>query len=92
MDAGYGRTRETGVRGIYSVVFSYVEEEVGKLCGHAATRIFLELAECKPMDEIKAGLAKDIQRMREIREDVRFGPRRDRLSTRLSAAVFPTLD
>ncbi|MGH7783072.1 MAG: cyanophycin synthetase, partial [Candidatus Binatia bacterium] len=28
----------------------------------------------RPLDEIREGLAKDIQQMREIREDVRFGP------------------
>src|ERR1043166_6140888 len=27
MDTGYGRTRETGEKGIYNVVFSYLEEE-----------------------------------------------------------------
>src|ERR1044072_8474102 len=27
MDTGYGRTRETSERGIYNVVFSYMEEE-----------------------------------------------------------------
>ena len=30
MDTGYGRTRETGEKGIYNVVFYYVEEEVGR--------------------------------------------------------------
>ncbi|MEP6850278.1 MAG: cyanophycin synthetase, partial [Acidobacteriota bacterium] len=74
MDTGYGRTRETGEKGIYNVVFSYIEEDVGKYAGRAATRIFLELAQEKPLEEIKAGLAADIQRMREIRDDVRFGP------------------
>ena len=29
MDTGYGRTRETGEKGIYNVVYSYREEEVG---------------------------------------------------------------
>jgi cyanophycin synthetase len=74
MDTGYGRTRETGERGIYNVVFSYIEEECGRFAGRASVRIFLELAENKSIDEIRAGLAKDIQQMREIREDVRFGP------------------
>ncbi|MGH9820537.1 MAG: cyanophycin synthetase [Pyrinomonadaceae bacterium] len=74
MDTGYGRTRETGERGIYNVVFSYIEEECGRFAGRAAVRIFLELAENRPLDEIREGLAKDIQQMREIREDVRFGP------------------
>lgn len=74
MDTGYGRTRETGERGIYNVVFSYHEEEVGRYAARASVRLFLGLAEGKPTDEIKAEVADDVQRMREIREDVRFGP------------------
>lgn len=74
MDTGYGRTRETDERGVYNVVFSYHEEEVGRYAARASVRLFLGLAEDKPMDEIKAEVADDIQRMREIREEVRFGP------------------
>lgn len=74
MDTGYGRTRETGETGIYNVVFSYHEEEVGRYAARAAVRLFLGLAEDKPIEEIKKEVAEDVQRMREIREDVRFGP------------------
>ncbi len=74
MDTGYGRTRETGEKGIYNVVFSYLEEEVGRFAGRAAVRLWLDLAEGRDLAEIKADLARDIQEMREIRENVRFGP------------------
>ncbi|MCY7376291.1 MAG: cyanophycin synthetase [Pyrinomonadaceae bacterium] len=74
MDVGYGRTRETGEKGIYNVVFAYFEEEVGRYTARAAVRLFLELAEGKPMAEIKQTLADEIQEMRVIRERVRFGP------------------
>ena len=74
MDTGYGRTRETGTRGIYNVVFSYMEEEVGRYAGRAAVRLFEQIAEGVPTDEIKESIAADVQKMREIREDVRFGP------------------
>ncbi|MFZ1699790.1 MAG: cyanophycin synthetase [Pyrinomonadaceae bacterium] len=74
MDTGYGRTRETSEKGIYNVVFSYIEEEVGRYAGRAAVRLWLDLAEKKDIDVIKAGLADDIQEMREVREKVRFGP------------------
>jgi cyanophycin synthetase len=50
MDVGYGRTRETGERGIYNIVFSYMEEEVGRFAGRAAVRLFLNIAEDKPLD------------------------------------------
>ncbi len=74
MDTGYGRTRETGERGVYNVVFSYHEEEVGRFAARAAVQLFLDLAEDKPLDQVRESLARDIQRMREIREEVRFGP------------------
>ncbi|HMQ02645.1 MAG TPA: cyanophycin synthetase [Pyrinomonadaceae bacterium] len=74
MDTGYGRTRETDEPGVYNVVFSYHEEEVGRYAARAAVRMFLSLAEKRSLDEIKAEIADDVQKMREIREDVRFGP------------------
>ena len=74
MDVGYGRTRETGEKGIYNVVFAYHEEEVGRFAARAAVRLFLDLANGKKVEEIKAELEKEIQEMRETREDVRFGP------------------
>lgn len=74
MDVGYGRTRETSDRGIYNVVFAYYEEEVGRYVARAAVRLFLDLAEGKSVDEIKQTIEKEIREMREIREEVRFGP------------------
>lgn len=74
MDTGYGRTRETDERGVYNVVFSYMEEEVGRYAARASVRLFEDLAEGKAVDEIKQSIAADVQKMREIREEVRFGP------------------
>lgn len=74
MDVGYGRTRETGEKGIYNVVFAYFEEEVGRYAARAAVRLFLELAEGKSIEEIKQTVADEIKEMRVIRENVRFGP------------------
>jgi cyanophycin synthetase len=74
MSTGYGRTRETGEKGIYNVVFSYHEEEVGRYAARASVRLFLGIAEDKDPDELIREIAADIKRMREIREDVRFGP------------------
>src|SRR5436190_24276483 len=59
MDTGYGRTRETNEKGIYNVVFSYVEEQVGRFAGRAAVRLWLDLAEGTDLATIKEGLAKD---------------------------------
>jgi cyanophycin synthetase len=69
MECGYGRTRSTGVKGVYNVVFSYIEEAVGIYAAKAAVK----LAEALIANE-HYELEADIQRMREIRESVRFGP------------------
>ncbi|HTH50317.1 MAG TPA: hypothetical protein VL501_00190, partial [Pyrinomonadaceae bacterium] len=71
MDTGYGRTRETSEKGVYNVVFSYVEEEVGRYAGRAGVRLWLDLADGKNLDDIKQTIADEIQEMREIRENVR---------------------
>lgn len=69
METGFGRTRETKTPGIYNVVFSYSEESVGLFAGEAAVRIAEALISGDEYD-----VAADIQKMREIREDVRLGP------------------
>jgi len=74
MDVGYGRTRETSVKGVYNVVFAYHEEEVGRYAARAAVRLFLDLADGKSVDELREIVKKEVQEMRETREDVRFGP------------------
>lgn len=69
METGFGRTRETKTRGIYNVVFSYVEESVGLYAAEASVRIAEALISGSEYD-----LQADIKKMREIREDVRLGP------------------
>lgn len=69
METGFGRTRETKTRGIYNVVFSYGEENVGMYAAEASVRIADALITGSGYD-----LGADIKKMREIREDVRLGP------------------
>ena len=70
MDTGFGRTRSTGEReGVYYVIFSYMEEDAGVYAGRAAVRIAEALISGADYD-----LQKDIQELREIREDTRLGP------------------
>jgi len=69
METGFGRTRGYGEEGVYSVVFSYVEEKVGRYAAKAAVRIAEALSEGKEYD-----LEEDITEMREIREKERLGP------------------
>jgi len=69
MDTGFGRTRGAGEPGVYYVVFSYMEEDAGVYAARASVRIAQAL-----VDGVEYDLTKDIQELREIREDTRLGP------------------
>jgi len=69
METGFGRTRETKTPGIYNVVFSYTEENVGMFAAESAVAVAESLIAGTEYD-----LEGDIQKMREIRERVRLGP------------------
>ncbi len=69
METGFGRTRETKTSGIYNVVFSYTEENVGLFAAESSVAIAEALIAGTDYD-----LEADIQKMREIRERVRLGP------------------
>jgi cyanophycin synthetase len=69
METGFGRTRETGTKGVYHVVFSYWEKEAGVHAAKLAVRIAEALIAGEGYD-----LAPDIQTLREMREEERLGP------------------
>jgi len=69
MDCGFGRTRRTKTKGVYNIVFAYLEEQVGIYAAHAAIKIVETLIKGEPYE-----LAGNIRAMRELRAQVRFGP------------------
>ncbi|MCD6062411.1 MAG: cyanophycin synthetase [Flavipsychrobacter sp.] len=69
METGFGRTRESDKKGIYHVVFSYYEAKAGVYTAKAAVQIAEALINGEAYD-----IAKDIQELREIRENERLGP------------------
>ncbi|SDX03048.1 cyanophycin synthetase [Aequorivita viscosa] len=69
MDTGFGRTRGYGEKGVYNVVFSYIEENVGRYAAKASVAICEALIAGEDYN-----LETDIQRMRELRESERLGP------------------
>lgn len=70
MDTGFGRTRAYGdQKGVYQVVFSYIEAKAGLYAAKACVRIAEALVSGEAYD-----LDEDIQNLREIREDERLGP------------------
>lgn len=74
METGFGRTRETNDKGIYNVIFSYIEEKAGLYTAGESVKLFEAIAEGKSIEELKKQLSGNIQKLREIRERVRFGP------------------
>jgi cyanophycin synthetase len=69
MDVGFGRTRGYGEKGVYNVVFAYMEESVGRYAAKVSVDICHALIDGKGYD-----MADDIQKMRELREAERLGP------------------
>ena len=69
MEVGFGRTRGYGEKGVYNVVFAYMEESVGRYAAKVSVKICEALIDGKPYD-----MADDIQHMRELREAERLGP------------------
>mgnify|MGYP003325981337 FL=1 len=69
MDTGFGRTRETGDKGIYHVVYSYVVSEVGKKAGELSVSLCEKLirGDTYNLDAI-------IQELKELREKYKMGP------------------
>ncbi len=74
METGFGRTRETNDKGIYNVIFSYIEEKAGLYTAGESVKLYIAIAEGKSIEELKKQLSGNIQKLREIRERVRFGP------------------
>ena len=61
MEVFFGRTRGYGQRGVYQVVFEYIDEEAGRYAAKAAVRICRSIIS----DEIY-DLEKDIEELREL--------------------------
>lgn len=69
METGFGRTRGASKEGVYHVVFSYVEEEVGRLVAKLSVDIAQHL-----IDGDEFNVEDTIMQLRETRERVRLGP------------------
>jgi cyanophycin synthetase len=84
MECGFGRTRETGTKGVYHVVFSYIEEKVGVSAAKAAVQIAAALVEGTPVN-----LEEEVRLLRELRQSVRFGPSTDSIVEEAVARDIP---
>lgn len=69
MDCGFGRTRPTGVKGIYYVVFSYEIENAGIYAAKAAVRMVETLA-----SDMYYNIDEDIRELSRIYYNEKLGP------------------
>ncbi len=72
MKVGFGRTRETGDRGVYNVVYEYLEEKAGRYAGRAAVRLCSAIIKdgSYPLSE----LVQDIEDLEELFANAALGP------------------
>lgn len=69
MECGYGRTRSANQKGVYHVVFAYLEEKAGLYAASAAIRIAEALIKGEPYN-----LGNDIKKLEHIRDRESLGP------------------
>jgi cyanophycin synthetase len=69
MPCGFGRTRSTGKKGVYNVVFAYQVENAGLYAAEAAVRIVQALEADRPYD-----IKKDIIQLIDINRNEGIGP------------------
>lgn len=69
MDCGFGRTRGTGERGVYNIIFSYIEEACGKHAAKAAVRIAEALVAGRSVN-----VNAEVDEIFALREEVALGP------------------
>ncbi len=69
MEVGYGRTRGTGERGVYNMVFAYSVEEAGLFAADAAFNLVQALATNQPYE-----LEPDLAKLRELKSRYGLGP------------------
>lgn len=87
MEAGFGRTRETGTPGTYQVVFEYQDEQAGRYAGRAAVRLCQSIIETGsyPAEELE----QDLQDLRTLRADASLGPSTEALVKEAEARGIP---
>ncbi len=69
MECGFGRTKGTGIRGVYNMMFCYCIEEAGIYAAEAAFRMVEAIAKNKPYD-----FEKDIEELKTLAHIYGLGP------------------
>ncbi|TVQ54764.1 MAG: cyanophycin synthetase [Spirulina sp. DLM2.Bin59] len=87
MPVGFGRTRETGDRGVYNVVFEYVDEQAGRYAGRAAVRLCQSLVETGTYPESE--FQQDLADLRELMANASLGPSTETIIAEADARKIP---
>jgi len=66
---GYGKSRSTDQPGVYNVIYSYIEEKVGRQAGQAAVRVVEHLAYGAPLN-----FEEELATLSRILDQVEYGP------------------
>jgi cyanophycin synthetase len=69
MQSGFGKTRQTSVRGVYKVAVRSRHEEVSRACLHAARDLVMAAIEDRPFD-----VPSTVARLRDMADDLLLGP------------------
>lgn len=87
MKVGFGRTRETSTKGVYQIVFEYLDEQAGRYAGRAAVRLCQSLVETGryPASELE----QDIQDLKELWAEAALGPSTEALVKEAEARGIP---
>lgn len=91
MEVSFSRSEATADPGVWNVVFSYDEEEAGIYSGEKAVVLADCLMEGVPVDELVDDVSAWTRRLREIREDMRFGPSTEALISEAARRGIPHL-
>lgn len=87
MPVGFGRTRQTGDPGVYSVVYEYEHEQAGRYAGRAAVRLCDALVNngYYPTDELEQDLAD----LKDLCASAALGPSTETLIQEAEARQIP---
>ncbi len=87
MLVGFGRTRQTSDKGVYNVVYEYVEEQAGRYAGRAAVRLCNSLIKTGsyPAEE----LAQDLTDLEDLYANTALGPSTETIIKEVETRKIP---
>jgi len=89
MPVGFGRTRETAERGVFNVVYEYLDEQAGRYAGRAAVRLCQSIVETGDYPSLE--LEQDLADLRELWANAALGPSTETIIKEADARRIPWL-